>query len=872
MGYVDNYSNIFCGNFDRKVYLCKSLVAGRRLVKAVAKEAGTVYGVEVETLKSLISKEYGADKKILSPYKAQDVIYAYLRESEEPFWKKTGASSRTIAKELHQLFTELELEMVEHIKSSEMQGESGALRIAAIEDIRAKYRAYKKAEGVYEYPDLVLEAIKNNEKSMDKGYSLYLDESCVFSALEQRYVNGLKKEVINCNDNEVVETQNNKGAILETVKDRSRLVQCRGNECDFIFKDILESEIAFEDIAIMLWDGIDIYSLYTKATSMGIPLNMTQGIPLRSSGIFQTLNQVKEFAAEGYSAEILHAMFSGNVFKLTKQKILAEIIVKNKISFGKTRYEDIFIKNIEKVLVKEGRELEAVEINSIQEFFTDLLGLQDGDVEEQRDKLLKFIEQYTYHSEEAQVQAFSTTKQLIYEVSDLDNDNILDTLLQLMGDKTYMSNIAGGVYCTGNTDDIYAKRIYMCGMIAGNMPVSPLVFEEDREVTLGLKTYRDTEKDKEDMFYKMLGKHEGELVFTYESYNVEKLVNTTPNYFYGNMKSNGFNEDITQLQIPKSKEGQDNRISGDKEVGELTSHKEQVKNVVFSASSLEKALECPLRFYVEKILGVREDELYQAKDHQWLAANEKGTFVHDVLDHYYTYVLENNGEEDSSKLDELIEAEKQSYKETYYCHNVEMQVEELQDLEDEIRENVKFFANEGKGYRIHSTEKGMGKDGEVFEIIIKHGENSETIKFTGSIDRVDEDNLGNLRIVDYKTGKMDDYIDAKKMPMKLQAYLYKLAMETICKNEKDEYTGKYVGKSYYYFTKGQVMVAKDCSQDAELLLDLMDILKDEKKTLEKRMKRASRKPYKFEESDIKFEQNGNCKYCSYRTFCKKGGK
>lgn len=880
MGYLSKYTDIFCNNFDRKVYLCKSLPAGRRLVKSVAKEGKVVYGVEVETLKSLISKEYGADKNMLSPYKAQNVIYDFLCESENVFWDKEGASSRQVAKELHQLFTEFDLGKVTSIKSTDTQVGGTLLRIAAIEDIRAKYSTYKKNEDVYEYPDLLSAAIKSNaEDNVDRGYSLYIDESCEFSVLEQMYIEGLNDDLIISVKNEEVLDQEKKREILSEAKKKSSLIQCKGNESDFIFTDILANKCAFEDTAIMLWDGIDIYSLYTKAASMGIPLTMTQGIPLRSSTLYQILKKVKEFVDADYSAEILYAMFSRNVFRLKKQKVLADILVKYKVSLGRERYEDIFINKIETVLSEVGRELEEAEINGIKEFFTDIIELQDGSVEQQRDKLVKFADQYTYHIDEEHVQAFSTTKKLIYEVGELNQDNLLGTLLEFMEDKTYMNNIAGGVYCTGITDDVYAKRVYMCGMISGKVPVSPLVFEEDREATPGLKTYRDLEQEKEVMFYKMLEKHEGELIFTYESYNVEKLVSTTPNYFYGCMRNIGLNDRITQLQIPESTEGEDNRVHGTKKRGKIISHKEQVKDIVFSATSLESALECPLRFYIEKILGVREDELYKVKDHEWLAANEKGTFVHEVLDRYYAYVLDNNGEEDSAKLEEFINNEKIRYKEMYYCYNEEMQVAELQTLEDTVKETVKFFENEDEGYQIHSTEKGFGKDGEIFEIEIKGGKITEKIKFTGSIDRVDVDKQGNLRVVDYKTGRIDDFINKQKIPKKLQAYLYKLAMETLAKSEPDEYKGKYVGKAHYYFTQGNVMLSKDCTNDAGLLLELMEVLKDKDKSLGvkinvKTTAKVKDKIFetKSEEVPIKPGKGDGCKCCKYTTFCTNGGK
>lgn len=849
MKVLEPYKEIFCGELHRKIYICNSLAAGRALVKAVSKHYTTVYGVEVETLQSFIIKEYAGALKILSPYKAQDVILELMTASDSPYWCNEYAQTRKVAKSVHKILLELELEEVGHI-----QTKSGTqpVRVEALEEIRRGFSKYKQEKEVYEYPDLLKKAIEHPINS-----HIYVDYSCQFSKLEQSYIQALTN-VNNIGSEEVVDP----ATVRAQIRENSKLVACKGNEITFILEDIIASGHSFQDIGIMLWDGMDVYDLYTHASAMEIPLTLSQGIPLKSSSMYQILSNIQEFIHKDYSAEILYGMFNSNTFKLKKQKLLSKILTHYKVSFGIKRYQELFIDKLEDTIKEINITLESQEIQDIKDFFKALLAINKGTKEQQIEALISFTKRYTNHIKEEEQQAYATTKGLVLEARHLEDQHILSIVLALMEEKTYMSNIAGGIYCGPVTDDLHVKRLYMAGMTAGSLSASPLLFEEDREATANLKTNLELEQGREDTFYKMLHKHEGDLIFTYTSYHTGKRVPMTPNYAYGDLKKSNIVETEQILSLPEGGYPVAEPTLGTRDMSAVPSYQKQLESVRFSASSLEKALECPVRFYLQKILGVYEDKMYEVKEYKWLEANERGTFIHDVLDKYYDYEIKH--QEKVPDLEAFIDQEEKELIKKFHCNDPEIQKLELEAIRTSITHTIKYFDKDTE-FSIYKTEHTVGSD-EPFLLKIGEGEEAKELLFTGSIDRVDQNTNGKLRVIDYKSGKINDYLDDNKIKVKLQSYLYKLVMDQIIAEAKEE---KEVIQSTYFFTEYKTLIDKEnVEEDKETLMKLLDLLGDKEQVTTKTLCYKKGKFILVED-----KSSAECgKYCEYKTFCRKRGK
>ncbi|KJD33974.1 hypothetical protein PK35_04355 [Tamlana nanhaiensis] len=176
----------------------------------------------------------------------------------------------------------------------------------------------------------------------------------------------------------------------------------------------------------------------------------------------------------------------------------------------------------------------------------------------------------------------------------------------------------------------------------------------------------------------------------------------------------------------------------------------KVAEAGFSPSSLTNYMRNPIDFYYQKILKIKEHNDVE----ETVAANTLGTVVHNTLEDFYKPLI-----------------------------NQFLSVEIIQNLKKNIDERVTFhFKNEykegdiskGKNLIIYEIAKryvsnfldlelNALKTGDNIKIIAIEADNKveinipelkKPIKLTGKVDRVDECN-GILRIIDYKTGKVE---------------------------------------------------------------------------------------------------------------------
>lgn len=200
-----------------------------------------------------------------------------------------------------------------------------------------------------------------------------------------------------------------------------------------------------------------------------------------------------------------------------------------------------------------------------------------------------------------------------------------------------------------------------------------------------------------------------------------------------------------------------------------------------SPSALTTYIYNPIKFYEQKVLGIFESDEVE----ETIAANTMGTVIHEVLKELYIPFINKNL---------LIE-------------NIEVFLEQLDDFL--MRNFNKIYkngsVNSGKNklifevsrnylLRFLNSEKELLQDGNELKIIAVEEKLQTTIniegidfpvKIEGIVDRIDILN-GSVRIIDYKTGKVDssnlklpdvalikeDYKYSKSMQVMLYAYLY----------------------------------------------------------------------------------------------------
>ena len=177
------------------------------------------------------------------------------------------------------------------------------------------------------------------------------------------------------------------------------------------------------------------------------------------------------------------------------------------------------------------------------------------------------------------------------------------------------------------------------------------------------------------------------------------------------------------------------------ELREAKSYEEQLSEYVFSASSMEMALECPFKFYVQKMLGLYAETVPEKSYDSWLAPNDFGTLCHEVLSRYYT--------EPDTDWHNLLSEEVEKMKELQPEGPPSAVAAEIREAERMISRAIDWTNAQGR--TVIATEYGFGPKAGTEPLALEI--NGKTIRLSGSIDRVDRLPDGSISIIDYKTGK-----------------------------------------------------------------------------------------------------------------------
>ncbi len=170
----------------------------------------------------------------------------------------------------------------------------------------------------------------------------------------------------------------------------------------------------------------------------------------------------------------------------------------------------------------------------------------------------------------------------------------------------------------------------------------------------------------------------------------------------------------------------------------------------FSPSSLANYIRNPIDFYYQKILNIKEyDEAEET-----VAANTLGTVIHNTLEDFYKPFIDNFLTVENIKEMKLL-IEKTV---TYHFKDVYKEGDLSKGKNLIIYEIAKRYVSNFLDLEITDLKKGNQIKIVAIEtdnfIEIEIPELNFPVKIKGKIDRIDEYN-GIIRIVDYKTGKVD---------------------------------------------------------------------------------------------------------------------
>ena len=266
----------------------------------------------------------------------------------------------------------------------------------------------------------------------------------------------------------------------------------------------------------------------------------------------------------------------------------------------------------------------------------------------------------------------------------------------------------------------------------------------------------------------------------------------------------------------------------------LTRLQEIATDKGFSPSSLTNYIRNSLQFYMQRILRINEADEVEEN----IAVNTLGTIIHNALEELYTPYLNqflalHHIEAMEAKIDEVILKHfKEIYKEGEITRGKNLLAFEV------AKRNVYNFLQlekkdieEGQAIKVLLLEASLSCEIEVKSL-------SFPIKIAGKVDRIEERN-GAIRIIDYKTGKVNgnslkiqdfgDLTSDIKNEKIIQLLCYALMFENHELKQNREVSAGIV--SFKNKKNGFLPFGLGIGKDAELVIS-NDILEDFKSELE----------------------------------------
>jgi len=286
-----------------------------------------------------------------------------------------------------------------------------------------------------------------------------------------------------------------------------------------------------------------------------------------------------------------------------------------------------------------------------------------------------------------------------------------------------------------------------------------------------------------------------------------------------------------------------------------------------SPSALNKYNNCSLQFYYHYLAKIRvDDEVDEYAD-----ASTMGTAIHDALDTHYPlgvlseqFIKENRNEILNEIQKKFIEAiSEQGMKEGKNYLSLQIAQKLTNDFLDlEIRLLTKANAN-------NQQVKIIGKEEELNHKVII---DDITFKLIGKADRVDFEG-DTLRIIDYKTGKVEDkevtfteYDELVDDPKKAKAFQLLMYVYLYLKMNPqfigfDVVAGNF---SFKNLKPGLLKVGKKIGRSKK------EVLKVDNSVLDEFEQQLEKVLYKIVNDD--FEQTQDikaCEWCDYKSICKR---
>ncbi|MFB9077712.1 PD-(D/E)XK nuclease family protein [Flavobacterium procerum] len=176
----------------------------------------------------------------------------------------------------------------------------------------------------------------------------------------------------------------------------------------------------------------------------------------------------------------------------------------------------------------------------------------------------------------------------------------------------------------------------------------------------------------------------------------------------------------------------------------------EIATVGFSPSALTSYIRNPIEFYFQKILRIREVEEVEEN----IALNTLGTIIHETLKELYTpFIGKFISEEDLANCFKLLDNEVLKQFKLVYKEGEIKKGRNLLAFEVAKRNVSNFLKMEMESLKNDEAIKIIALE-QTFERWFNHPKLPFPVLIKGNVDRIEERN-GKIRIIDYKTGKVE---------------------------------------------------------------------------------------------------------------------
>lgn len=766
------------GPLRRRVMVTPSRSMGRRLLMQYARRGHTVVGVEAHSMFTLAmdlcsgAMAGGDGLRFLSRLETEELVARLLGDSDL-VQRHPALGSLGGAKAVWRLLEELELYGIPMEPREGQDLWNGLTAFGQRLRQTLAERNLLTRPGLYR---LALETVEQGKEMLPvRDYALL--SSAELTPLERQLWQALTGGAGTVLTVDILEGD----ALREHLRDRCRFVRSRGreNEIRLLLDEVLHSGKPLDRAAVAVTNADYALRLWREGQRLGVPVAVDGGIPLRCSTLYGLLQGLLDWQESDYEAELLIPLLRHTGLSVPHPTTLQRELRQCKVGWQQDRYALVWQEradDAENMRERRGqwknffdRLFRAVAVSPEQKTALGIL-LRDG------------CQVQSAESAAASWQLRSILEQL----EPREGLSMVRQLLEAVGDSRYLSGgpTDGVLSCCSLEQSLSAEAetLYVLGLEQYSLErgevVSPLLGREER-AALGLPEQQAASPLEQ--LQRLLSLWQGNVVLLRPTFTAAEMREQPAAPFYEELlELCGAAEEVVDYTLspddapadaPAAEQAADKAeppAAANQTDERFPDGKTWVERYAFSATSLETALQCPYRFYLEHVLRIRQPKEVSRPQGRWLEAGPFGTLVHDVLEHYFAARMEGR----AADAEELLRQQAARLRETEPPAPSAWVERDLERARLYIRRAIgQFDPNRTVAGTEYAFGKGCGGD----DLVIPVGK--YRIHIEGRIDRVDRLGPDTYAIVDYKTGQSRKYREHPQWY--LQPLLYTLAAEQL---------------------------------------------------------------------------------------------